>query len=323
MSGPVAVDDWVRELADGLAAELRQIVLPRLGKPWSRGLAGRAVGGDTTFAVDAEAEEHVRRRLTGFARPVAYYSEDQGLVSPAGAEWVFIVDPIDGTRPAIAGLEAACVSVAVARLTHNPVMADVCYGAILEIKEGGVFRAVRGGGLEILDACGNRRDVSISGHSDLSRLFWTIGFRGRPAAELVVVLGDLIDRSSVNGGVFDLGSATYTMTRIVTGQLDAYVDVGPLMIERSPWVERRFREVGKGSVLNNCPYDVAAASLILEEAGCVVSDAAGNSLSERPLLGSDVAHQLSVVASANQEMHGVILRVVEEGLERLERMRAT
>ncbi|NLT36375.1 MAG: hypothetical protein GXX83_10825 [Gaiellales bacterium] len=312
-------EDWVRELADSLAAELRQIVLPRLGRPWSRGLAGRAVGGDTTFAVDAEAEAHVQRRLKGFARPVAYYSEDQGLVGSEGADWVFIVDPIDGTRPAIAGLEAACVSVAVARLTHRPAMEDVWYGVILEIKEGGVFRAVRGGGVEILDASGRRREVSISMHSDLSRLFWTIGFRGRPAAELVAVLGGLIDRSSVNGGVFDLGSATYTMTRILTGQLDAYVDVGPRMIERSPWVERRFRQVGNGSVLNNCPYDVAAAALILEEAGCVVTDAAGNSLDKRPLLGSDVAHQLSVVAAANREMHAAILQVVEEGLEHLER----
>ena len=41
-----------------------------------------------------------------------------GLVSPAGdrAEWVLVVDPIDGTRPALAGLESCCVSVAAAPL---------------------------------------------------------------------------------------------------------------------------------------------------------------------------------------------------------------
>ena len=47
------------------------------------------------------------------APEVAFYSEDRGLVTPAGdAEWVLVVDPIDGTRPAMAGFEAACVSVA-------------------------------------------------------------------------------------------------------------------------------------------------------------------------------------------------------------------
>lgn len=319
--GSNVIDPWVSALADELAAEVRELVLPRLGRAWSRGLAGRAAGGDTTFAIDAEAESYLAGRLEGAGQPVAFYSEDRGLVRPPGAAWVFIVDPIDGTRPAIAGLEAACVSVAVARLGERPLMGDVCYAVVHEIKEGGVFRASRGGGVTALDPAGRPRSLSLSRHSDLSRLFWTIGFRGRPAAGLVAVLGDLIDRSSVDGGVFDLGSATYTMTRLLTGQLDAYIDVGPLMIERLPWVEERFRQVGKGAVLNNAPYDVAASTLILQEAGCVVTDAAGRSLAERPLLGSDLAHQMSVVASANEEMHAAILQVIEEGLERLARMR--
>ena len=57
-------------------------------------------------------------------------------------------------------------------------------------------------------------------------MFWTLGFRGRPAIPLMTVLEELIDTSSVGGAVFDLGSATYDLTRIVTGQLDAYLDVG-------------------------------------------------------------------------------------------------
>jgi hypothetical protein len=39
---------------------------------------------------------------------------------------------------------------------------------------------------------------------------------------MVEVLGDLIDASSVGGATFELGSAAFDMTRIVTGQLDAY-----------------------------------------------------------------------------------------------------
>ena len=49
-----------------------------------------------------------------------------------------------------------------------------------------------------------------------------LGFRGRPAGPLVTVLGELIDASSVGGAVFDLGSAAFDLTRIATGQLDAY-----------------------------------------------------------------------------------------------------
>jgi hypothetical protein len=101
----------------------------------------------------------------------------------------------------------------------------------------------------------------------------------------------------------------------LTGQLDAYVDVGPLMIELAPWVERRFREVGKGHVLNNSPYDVAAATLILQEAGCVVTDAAGRPLGGRLLLGSDMGYQMSVVACASDEVHRTVLAEVTRGVE--------
>ena len=41
-------------------------------------------------------------------------------------------------------------------------------------------------------------------------MFWTYGFRGRPARPMVEVLGDLIDASSVGGASFELGSAAST-----------------------------------------------------------------------------------------------------------------
>lgn len=304
-------------LADALASELRDLVFPWLGTSRSRELAGRSAGGDTTFAIDELAEARMEQVLKESALPVAFYSEDRGLVARPGAAWTFIVDPIDGTRPAAAGLEAACVSVAVARGVAEPVMADVDYAVVREIKEGGVFTAVRGQGASARDSRGNPRPLALARNTDLSRLFWTIGFRGRPAAELVCVLGELIDLSSVNGGVFDLGSATYGMTRLVTSQLDAYIDVGPRMIEEVPEVEARFREVGLGAVLNNSPYDVAASTLILQEAGCLVTDAAGRSLAARPLLGSDTAHHISVVAATGSRLHEHIISVVDRGIERL------
>ena len=313
---------WVSDLVDDLALQLRDLVVPHLGRAAARALAGRAVGGDTTFAVDEAAEAFATDFLSAQSRPVAVYSEDRGYQEWHGpAEYVLIVDPIDGTRPALAGFEAACVSIAVARKTERPTMADVVYGVIVEIKEGGVFRATRGRGVDIRTGAGQRRTPAVSKNADLSRLFWTVGFRGRPAAELVAVLGGLIDRSSVDGAVFDIGSATYSMTRVLTGQLDAYVDVGPLMIEMAPWVETRFREVGKGHVLNNSPHDVAASVLMLQEAGCVVTDAAGRSLDERPLLGSDMHFQMSVVASANPDLHEAILAEVAAGVRAFARRR--
>jgi len=246
------------------------------------------------------------------APQVAFYSEDRGLVAPpTGADWVLVVDPIDGTRPAMAGLEAACVSVAAARLEpeRQTRMGDVATGCVVEIKSGDAFVAQRGGGLE--------PRPSLSATRELSRMFWAYGLRGRPVRAIAEVLGELIDSSSVGGGTFDLGSATYDMTRIVTGQLDAYIEPGPRIVSDVPGMREEFERVGNGAVLNNSPYDLAAAALILEEAGAVVTDAYGAPLAERPLLGSGAEFQISCVAAANQELHAAILHELDLGIERL------
>ena len=78
-----------------------------------------------------------------------------------------------------------------------------------------------------------------------------------------------------------------------------------------------FERVGGGAILNNSPYDLAAAVVCAEEAGAVVTDARGRPLDERPLLGSGADYQMSVVASANPALHGRILDAVAAGLARL------
>jgi myo-inositol-1(or 4)-monophosphatase len=148
-------------------------------------------------------------------------------------------------------------------------------------------------------------------------MFWAYGLRGRPVRVIAEALGELIDASSVGGATFDLGSATYDMTRIVTGQLDAYIEPGPRIVAEVPGMRREFERVGDGVVLNNSPYDLAAAALILEEAGAVVTDAYGAPLAERPMLGSGAEFQISCVAAANQALHEAIVREIDLGIERL------
>jgi myo-inositol-1(or 4)-monophosphatase len=301
----------IRELVTDLASTLREEVLPHLGAHAGRAHSGAAEGGDVTFQIDEHAEARMEAFLAERAPEISFYSEDRGLVSPAGdrAEWVLIVDPIDGTRPALAGLESSCVSVAAAPLDGEPTMGDVQVGCVLELKSGEGFVAERGQGLEPA--------ARLSRNTSLERMFWTYGFRGRPARALVEVLAELIDRSSVGGGTFDLGSATFDMTRIVTGQLDAYIEPGPRMIDDVPAVRAEFERVGSGAVLNNSPYDLAAATICLEECGAVVTDAYGEPLADRPLLGSSHEFQMSCCAAANAELHAAICAELDAGIERL------
>jgi myo-inositol-1(or 4)-monophosphatase len=295
-----------------LALALRSRVLPELGSHAGRAVAGGGAGGDVTFAVDELAERLLEEFVAERAPRMAFYSEDRGLVAPADATDVLIVDPIDGTRPAMAGLESACVAVALAPLGDGePTMGDLEVGCVVEIKSGESFVAVRGEGVE------STRPVSLTGSSDVGRMFWGFGFRGRPARRVAEVLGDLIDASSVGGGTFELGSQAFAMTRVVTGQFDAVIEVGSRMIDEVPGLREEFERVGGGQVLNNSPYDLAAPWLCLCEAGGVVSDGWGRPLDRHPLLGSGHEYQMSSISASNAPLHAELVRAVNAGVARL------
>ncbi len=304
----------VTDRLTALCGRLRDAVLPSLGTHAARGHAGVAVGGDVTFSIDEQAEavlvDHMRRHLPDWA----FYSEDGGLQGAADPELILIVDPIDGTRPAAAGFEMACVSIAAVPPGSAPTMGDVVAGVIQEIKNGDLFVAERGAGFGMTRADGTDIPFAPTARADLESIFWTLGFRGRPAVILASVLEELIDASSVGGCVFDIGSATYGITRILTGQLDAYVDIGPAIIAAHAWTEAEFRRVGRGAVLCNSPYDVAAAHLLCMEAGVPFTGAAGESLDDRPVLGSDASFQMATVAAGNRELQAALIECVRRGI---------
>ncbi len=266
-----------------------------------------------TFAIDADAESFMESFIGREAPGWAFYSEDRGLVAAEGAGHVLVVDPIDGTRPALAGFESCCVSVAAAPLRDDVTMGEVTHGCVVEIPSGALFLAERGAGLLEAPA------VALSANEELERAFLAYGFRGRPAVIQATALGELIDAASVGGGTFELGSAAYDMTRVLTGQLDTYAEPGPRIIADVPSTLADFRRVGRGAVLNNSPYDLAAAALCLTEGGAVVSDAYGEPLDSRPLLGSGAEFQMSVVASANPRLHERVLGALDRGIAALVR----
>ncbi|MFL5822545.1 MAG: inositol monophosphatase family protein [Solirubrobacteraceae bacterium] len=300
------------ELILDLAQHLRDQVLPALGSHAGRAHDGEAAGGDVTFAIDALAEDSLQGFLAERAPGLAMYSEDRGLVAPPRATDVLIVDPIDGTRPAMAGLESACVAVALAPLGDGqPRMADVEVGCVVEIKSGDWYLAIRGAGVR------STRHVALSSQTRVGHMFWAYGFRGRPVRPTVEVLGDLIDASSVGGGTFELGSQAFAMTRIVTGQLDAAIEVGSRLIDDVPGMREEFTRVGGGQILNNSPYDLAAPWLCLREAGGVCTDGWGRPLDERLLLGAGHEYQISTISASNAELHRTLLEAVDAGIEQL------
>ena len=67
------------------------------------------------------------------------------------------------------------------------------------------------------------------------------------------MLEELVDGSSMGGGYFDLGSAAFNLTRLATGQLDAYVDVGRRIVDEVPSTEAAFLAGGGGLGVHELP----------------------------------------------------------------------
>src|SRR4029079_12045920 len=96
---------------------------------------------------DEIAEEVVTHACREFG-DIGFYSEDQGYVEFGRPRAILVVDPIDGTRPAAAGLESCCVSVAVVPPDRDATLGDVELGIVHEIKSGRRFIARKGRGGE-------------------------------------------------------------------------------------------------------------------------------------------------------------------------------
>ncbi len=308
-------EDLVRVVAE-LADRIRVAVAPLMGTFGARARVGTAVGGDATMEIDRVAEAVVGE-FVAEKKIYSVYTEDAGLVEVEGARAILVVDPIDGTRPAAAGFESACISVAATEVSNSPTLDDVDAACVLEIKTGSKYVADSSGAVHI-EVDGEKRFPTPTGQRDLESMFWAGGYRGRPYLPVSAAVARLADVCALGGSTFDLGSASYIMTRILTGQLDAYIDPALRVLARYPELEGEFLRAGGGSVVCNAPYDIAAAYLCLRNAGCIVTDAWGEPLGSKSLLGSDRRAQISVVAASNSELHRAILKELDASIEAME-----
>jgi len=306
----------MREFLEHVATSIRAAVRPWVTGLRGRGIVGTGATGDATFEVDRVAEQRLEAVLRASGRSLLYYSEDPGLVSigTGEPEAVLIVDPIDGTRNARAGFEACMVSIAAInapfpRPIEGLTLGDVTHACLAEIIGRRVFYAERGRGAEWHE--GNRTlHPRLSRETDLDRIAWSLGIVGRPSQPLFEVMGELVDRTSLTGGFFSCNSISYSLTRLVTGQLDAALDIANRIYRDRPETRPAFEAAGHGSVMGLCPYDIAAAVLVAQEAGCAVTDAYGEPLDSTPAFASGPESLRSCIAAANPALHSALLGYV-------------
>jgi myo-inositol-1(or 4)-monophosphatase len=301
-----------------ITRHIRDTVRPHLGAWQGREVSGTAASGDATFAIDEIAEEAIVSFIEREKLSIAYYSEDKGLMEfGSSPEAVLVIDPIDGTRPAMAGFEQCVVSVAWADYTQDVTMGDVRFGCIGEIKQDDLFWAERGHGAHWVQPDGTERAPRLLPVTEIAKAPLTFEVVARPFEWIGTALGEIVDASSMTGGCFLFNSTAFSLTRLMTGQLAASMDIGNRILRDYPASRERFLEIGFGKPIGLFPYDIAAAALIAQEAGAVVTDAYGQSLDKTKLLDTTEPNLQSILGASNPALHEALLAALNQGIGRL------
>jgi myo-inositol-1(or 4)-monophosphatase len=248
------------DFALNTAREAGDVLLGHLGRLEESDVAykGRV---DLVTAADRKAEDVVvsaiRRRFPGH-RIVA----EEGAPDSSGASSCWIVDPLDGTTNFVHGLPLFGVSIAFAR------DGDVVVGVVHAPRLGETFHAVRGGGAAL-----NGRPIRVSLTGELIRSLLATGFaydRWDRADNNLAEFGRL---TMLTRGVRRFGAAAIDLAYVAAGRLDGYWELGLR------------------------PWDVAAGSLLVAEAGGRVSD----------LAGGDAYRDGGQIVASNGRLHSRLL----------------
>jgi myo-inositol-1(or 4)-monophosphatase len=196
---------------------------------------------DFVSEVDHAAEAAIVETLLG-AYPSHAILAEEGTAKGenANAEYVWIIDPLDGTTNFLHGFPQYCVSIA---LEHRGV---VTQGVIYDPVRNDLFTASRGRGAFL-----NDRRIRVSRRQHLRECLIGTGFPFRDGSFLDTYLAMMREMITHTAGLRRPGAAALDLAYVAAGCYDGFFEVG----------------------LN--PWDVAAGSLLVLEAGGLIGDLSG------------------------------------------------
>ncbi len=210
---------------------------------------------DFVSEVDRAAEAAIVETIHAVYPDHAILAEEgTGRGKNADAEHTWIIDPLDGTTNFLHGFPQYCVSIA---LEHKGVITQ---GVIFDPIRNDLFTATRGRGAFL-----NDRRIRVSRRAHLRECLIGTGFPFRDGSYLDTYLQMMKAMIQQTAGLRRPGAAALDLAYVAAGFYDGFFEIG----------------------LN--PWDVAAGSLLVLEAGGLIGDLAGE---------GDYLHGGQVIAAA-------------------------
>ena len=196
---------------------------------------------DFVTEVDHAAEEAIIETLLTAYPGHGIRAEESGSAHGAkDSEFVWIIDPLDGTTNFIHGLPMYCVSIALS------VRGKIEQGVVYDPTRNDLFTATKGRGAFL-----NDRRLRVSKRIDLKSCLISTGLPFRQGDDFqgyLAMLGELMPRTA---GIRRPGAAALDLAYVAAGYCDGFFERG-----LQPW-------------------DMAAGSLLVTEAGGLVGNFTG------------------------------------------------
>jgi myo-inositol-1(or 4)-monophosphatase len=221
---------------------------------------------DYVSYVDKESERRIVARLQELL-PEAGFIAEEGSGSLTTEEYCWVVDPLDGTTNFIHNNAPFCVSIALRNRE------EILLGVVYEVCRNECFWAWKGSAAYL-----NGEEIHVTNINNLDQSFIELGFpydaeRFRP------IITRLIERLYGRvGGLRLMGSAAVELCYIAAGRFEA-----------------RFE-----GLLG--PWDIAAGSIILTQAGGKITD----------FSGGDSFYSGHEVLATNGQIHEQMLKIIAE-----------
>ena len=221
-------------------------------------------------AADRRAEETLHTELMKGRPGYSFLGEEGGLREGTDKSHTWIVDPLDGTTNFLHGIPQFAISIALER--EGLVVAGLIYNPANEE----MFIAERGKGAFL-----NDKRIRVAARQRLADAIVACGLPHYGRGDLALARNEIAAAQRAFAGLRRYGAATLDLAWIAAGRLDAYWER-----DLSPW-------------------DLAAGSLLVREAGGFLSD----------VDGGDAILQKGNVIAGNETMHRELLRLLREAVK--------